>query len=49
MFSVMQTLANKQRYWVAFTKVRPNGAYVGVTKIDPFMKVWTTSEMERFI
>ena len=31
------------------TLARSNGAYVGVTEIDLFMKVWTTSQMQRFI
>ena len=31
------------------TLARSNGAYVGVAEIHLFMKVWTTSQMQRFI
>ena len=31
------------------TLARSNGVYVGVAEIDLFMKVWTTSQMQRFI
>ena len=37
-FNVTQTSVNKQRYWMDLTLARSNGAYVGVTLIDLFMK-----------
>ena len=49
MFNVKQTSVNKQHYWTDFTLADSNGAYVGVAEIDLFMKVWTTSQMQRFI
>ena len=46
---VTQASVNKQRYRMDLTLARSNGAYVGVAEIDLFMKVWTTSQMQRFI